>query len=647
MSEYALKYEFAYLANTTSVGFTSSYPGLDETGTTGDGAKWYLMTDFIEKPDDTTFNFGKDEDQTEQLDSTGIDKGIAVNISLFGQGRAYVKDWLIDHPDAFVNSIQVRITDVLRDKNMGIWEIKQDSLDYLIGGECVMDVVFKEYNPTSNCLQNTLITDNHRKWFPSDGKLFPNVDPITGFILPVYFHPLFKYCDDIKPQFLQNFLFAFANGIRLAIITMFGIIAVVADFIVDLWNNVFGSGGTDPSTGGSDILDDIFGDIFKALIGCGRSHPGPFVRNYFINACSKCGVEFESNIFNDPSSPHSRYYNTCVISPLSFKGLKESKVAGGYDWIDHNGYNATPIGFAYDLKRIFNAKFKLEDNKFSFHSKDTFPPTIIFDFTGADAALIVGNIRIGRDAPARDALVEFQWGTDPIDMAGNEARHRYNAIKDWTDGLADPDKWNFNGTETILIDKFAPARFTTDGIDRKLGFKKLDDTDFWPDNLLLLEKDVLTLSKLLIWDGVSDYQEAGTIKLDVNDMPIVMAIWTENDYAAETLGGYPDDTYFAYNYPLYFDPINSSLGIKNLYDLHKIDDPTLAGKKVFTWTATLELCKGNLDRLIYDAGLGDGIVAKIDYLVKLTDSMTGKIDRVSINYSKFEIVISGTTKYVI
>jgi hypothetical protein len=628
--EYRLRYRLAHLTQVEDFDFID-------------------FTPFIEEPDKITFNFGQsDTNNSYQLDSTGIDKAVSSKMVVFGDAYNYVKDWLIDDPFASINSIKVEIYDMMCAKCMGIWEIKAANLQWCIDGECKLELNLTEYTPKGNCLKNTLISDNHRNWFPEDGIPWNKPDNFAGINNPPYVHPMFKYCDDVKPQFVQNFIFAVAHGLVISLNTILAPILFIA-LIVEEVCGLLGISWT-PLEDLQEKLDEFYADIFEKLLGCERMHPAPLVRNYFLNACSKCKVNFESNIFydNSPDNPHRRYFDTChMFAPVSW-GIKEDDV-NDYkrNWLPKNAPYDSLLAYAYSLKDIFNAKFKLEKGTFSFHSKDTFPETIVFDFYDEHKHLMISPMCYGWNAQKKYQSTTFEFAQDIKDIAGDEALHRYNGTKDWTEGMTGANRDFYDGINEIKSELYAATRFSTDGIDRKLIFKKLDEQDFWDDGVILMDKDVCQLGKLIVWD------REGSFINDAKAVKVSAMIFYDIKWVDDWVKDNPDPTYHIYNYPMFFDWKTNEGNVafppfqthKNLYELHKIDDPTQNNIQNKTWETTLELCCTTLNLLLDYDSTEDGIFAHLDYLVKLNPTEKGSIKRLEIDYDKAEIRLSGEIKY--
>ncbi|MBL7720132.1 MAG: hypothetical protein JNL72_14945 [Flavipsychrobacter sp.] len=634
--EYRLRYEFAHLTQQGSSGYNSTFTD---------------RTAYLEEPDHVTFTFGTDDDQQTMIDSTGIERAVSSTFTAYGKLYEDIKFWLVDHLNSAINSMQVRLTDVLCGQYLGIWELKSGNLQWCDDGECRIKFTLNEYKPALNCLQNTLIADNHRNWFPEDGIPWGKWDEVGQVNNPMYIHPVFRYCDDIKPQALQNFIFTFTHGVIMLIATLVFPLLSIVNILQYIINNFTPLENVDWAQSLEDDVEEKVINFVQVMMGCNRMHPAPFVRNYFINGCSKCKtatgqrIEFVSDIFNDEQGPYGRYYNTAHLFAPHKKGLLEDSQVIGYkrDWLHDNRPIHTVIQYAYTLKDIFNAKFKLEGNKFYFNRKDTFPSLVLFDFSGADKELLLKPVCYSSDVPKRFASTKFEWGTDAVDMAGNEAKHRYNGAKDWTSGLPEPDKWNFEGIREIKPELYSTTRFATDGIDQKLAFTFqtgwLHEELEWANNAILMEKDETTLGKLLCYDPATPMQDAGVVKVHEDDFNL--QYW-QDDWIYNHSG--TNNNYYIYNWPLFFNE-NFISYADNLFSLHSIDNPTSNGLKNKRWEICLELCCKTLWKTVYDAGYGDGIVVHLDYHIILPSGEKGAIRNVTLDYGSSEIRLTGEINY--
>lgn len=606
-----LKYEFRHLGLDTGAGYDPA---------------WVDLTAFVLKGNDVSFSFKLNADlETE--------KGITSSLAVFADAAIYIKNWLIDHASASVNSVLIRITDTLCDTTRGEWLVKTDSLQWCDGGICEYRLTLREYDAPLDCLKSTLITDNHRNWFPEDGQPGGKYDYIDGANNPPYIHPRFRYVDDIKPQALQNFLFVIAQGILIAVNTIVGPILLILNAI-DAILDFLGMGSDVTSGGLESLLDDLYDSIFGAFLGANRTHPSPLVRSYFINACSKClthsgqRVVFSSTILNAAASD---YYNLCHLFAPVKKGVGKDSTK---DWIPDNEPIYTAWTYARSLRKIFNAKYRLRDGVFYFERKDFFDVAPILNFTGADKEWLLGKICYRWSGETKPAYQAFKYAQDSFDTDGNEALHRFNDVAEWN-AANNPV---LTGEDVVLVTDYSGQRYTNDGIDKRLLFNVMGKKLEILDGVLLMSADITSVGKLIIWDVYNTTaKDAQAIRVDYGGGYNISTWQDDYVYSNSTSG------YYIYNWPMYYDPLNNDT-YKNLYEFHKIDNPNLASVKNIEWELRLELCCGLVDMLMFEAGNYTEINAKVDYLVILSATQTGIITEIEISYETGEIRLKGKIK---
>jgi hypothetical protein len=598
-----LKYEFRHLGETASAGYNPNY----------------VVQEYLSGADDTVMTFEVNQDDE-------IERGITENLEAYGATAVYLRDWLIDHINGPVNSVLVRITDNVCGTSRGEWLIKTDSLQWCDDGLCKYRITLKEYAPEETCLKSTLIYDNHRGWFPEGGFITGN-DGMTGAPLDPYMHPRFRYCDDIKPQAVQNFLFVIAQSILIAINSVIGPILGIFQ-VLDRILRRLRLGGLPGFANLQDMYDSMVDKIFGALLGCNRVHPSPLVRNYFENACSKCGLEFSSRILTDDTSD---YYNlTHLFAPVK-KGLLYDSTK---DWIPDNNPVYNLLTYSKQLKTIFNAKYRIRDSStFIFERKDFFEEDPIFDFTGDDKKYLLGAVCYSWSGKPKPAYQYFKYDVDSFDTDGNEVGHRFNGIKDWN--LANNPL--LDGEDTVSATGWSPQRYTNDGVDKRVIFKALaNQTKAQLDGVLLMSADITSTGKLIIWDTDSSPESAFAIKMDYDTYR----------YGAYPQG-WPDDQanvsgtdYYVFNWPMYYNPEANGI-FPNLYQYRYIDDPNQYSRQAKEWSLTMQLCCYVVDKLLIYDPLQDAISAKVDYLIKLKANETGVITKIEIDNGKAEVRITG------
>lgn len=601
-----LQYEFKHLEVSTA-------PGYDPT--------FYTQQD-IENPQSADFTFEYDEGTRE------VTRSNSANITCFGRTAKYVKDWLIDNAYSSVNSILCHITDIgCNDEiDLGLWIIKADGLQWCDNVECSINITMTQYSPLTTCLESTLIYDNHRGWFPANGEITGD-DPITSLPNDPYMHPRFRYCDDIKPQWVQNFLAAIGEGILVALMTLIGGIVYLFNLIDQIWQYLFNS-NLGLSTDLNNMLTDFEAKLFDSILGCNRVHPSPFVRNYFINACSKCGITFSSSILNDVDS---QYYALCHLFAPVKKGYLHN--IGGRDWIDENHPVFNVKTYAQALQPIFNAKFRLINGTFRFERKDSFDTDYVFDFSGADKNLIIGSFCWGWNGITKPAYQSFKYEQDSFDTDGNTALHRFNGVAEWNPD-ANP---LLSGEDAVLAAGWSGSRYTTDGIEERLAFRALqNNTKTQIGDLLMMDSDITSVGKLLLFDTDSDpSDQAKVVKVDYTTWLSNTGVAFINDY----LDSHPDG-YRVFNYGMFYLP-GANTFYPNLYEFHKIDNPANFNLKQKQWTVNLDFCCDAISRVLSFNEIDNEITAKVDFMIKTPQGEDAIIRKIQIKYNTLELILIG------
>lgn len=587
-----LKYEFKHLAITTDAGYDPSY---------------YEFP--VEKADDFKLDFGFHQEAE-------IDKGVSSTFTIYGAGAAYIQAWLIDHANAPIHTILCRVTDTLAGKSLGEYLVKTDSLEWCDGAECKYSITLVQYDPEMDCIKSTLISDNHQDWFPDGG--FPG---------PGMMHPRFRYCDDIKPQALQNWIAIQANTLLLT----FNIITSPISLLLSALSWL----GLDPG------IEDAFNDfvvtindaVFGWFLGCRRLHPSPFVRTYMQNVCDKCGLTFQSSIFNDGAST---YYNLAhLFAPAKYGVVGSSSK----DWIPQNAPYYTLWSYARSLQPVFNAKYMKRDSTFIFERRDYFTGSYVFDFTGADKSKLVGNICYSWSGEKKAAYRSFKYTDDAFDQTGNEAKHRFN---DNTYFLNNP---LFEGERAVQVTDYSPQRYTEDGIDRRLIFDLMVSGFGLPvidvvQDVLLMSADTTSTGKLIMWDGASDMDDARTNKVELTDFTTAVydPAWNSDSVVIDGTYG----SHFVYNYNMIYDDLANTT-YQNLSSFWEIDNPT-GTKKNIDWHLDIVLCSEDLINLLFTNPADTEINPKLDFLVKLNADYEGYITGITIDYDKNLITLKGKVK---
>jgi hypothetical protein len=461
--------------------------------------------------------------------------------------------------------------------------VRGDSVDWCYG-DCHCTVTFTEQTAETeivNCIKSTPIDDNWNGFQSAN-------------------HPRVPYCVELRPDFLQYVMLSFANALNLVlrllqtIVFIFQIVINTINFIIVAIN--FLIPGTDhdidplgPNAENGDPdwdgylqnFRDWVDRINQKIIGCGRKHPSPFVRDYIKNVCSKCGLTFQSTILNNPNS---QYYQSIYLNAPVEKGTYNN----GLKWIVENRPIKSLTDFLDDFKTLFNGDYEINNGVLTFERKDFFYTGEIF----VNYLLLLNSNRIAtklclkwRTEP-RPAYAEFVYGQDAVDIVGNEALRRYNS---------GPISWNtpyspLQSGKYQLDVPFGVARFRDDQIDTDILGQTVTtiingasllmvQTVQNHHSVLILSHGTCTLPKLLIWDEVN-INFVRTRKYSVPNYNQNTPVYING---LGTISIINDDRY-GYNFPYFFNPVNTAFypagpnnpdaGYMGLYGrFHDIDNP--------------------------------------------------------------------------
>lgn len=421
------------------------------------------------------------------------DAVVSQEYTLTGAAYQIVKAELIDDPNGKNKSIPVLLyedscceSDVLLFQGI----IRGDTVDWCYE-DCSCGVTFIEQTDETlaiGCIKSTLVYDN---W--------------NGFQQQV--HPRITYCNELRPDTLQNFIFA-AGVILNIILALLTLVVYVLSIVVTVINAIANAlEAIGINVGG---ISDFDGQDFiqawqewvekmnEGIVSCGRQHPSPLVRNYIRNVCDKCGIGFSSTILNNPQSD---YYNTVYFSAPVRKGTKNQSTL----WLDENKPIQTLETFLKQLEPVFNADYKLINGSLHFERKDFFwtgDPFVSYESL-RDANRISGKLCLSWRDEQRPAFAKFNYILDAMDGAGNDALGRYNNIIEWNQPYSELQA----GYKDVLI-QFGACRFRTDGVDfdelsslSNIPFGQIAQVVNNNATALLLNQGVAFQPKLIIWDG--------------------------------------------------------------------------------------------------------------------------------------------------
>lgn len=698
-----------------------------QQGSVPQARQWANFGSYIDVTGDVSDLYTLKITFTEERNDTGTSVAgafqpkITSSTPLNFESNAYqlIKAWLIDDISAPLNRVLVQIEHVgcgrYRD-----FTIKASDLQFCddVNKTCTFNVVLKKDETALNCIQNTLITDNHLGWFPENSMIPANNKR----------HPRFSYCNEIRPNgqlvmlwyigavtwfitgllllslyIALNAIFFAINGV---ILIINAIISVVNTFGGNI-NPVKPIKYLDPA----DIIED-YEQKFVESAGCGREHPAPLVRDYIVNVCSKCGIDtsalsqtasilFANNLTIQTSTGvetfSNEYFNLCYLHAPIKRGIRRfenilpfaQNPVNDYDfWIPENAPFLTLDMFLDQLKAVFNAEWRVVNNKLYFQRKDFYQtgvPILDFNEGSPDRNKLLEGICFEPNELRYFASCLGIYQLDGVDVCGNEAKlpmNGYPVVFGNTD-----ENPIFNG----LLDKataFGATKFRLDGhstdyiydamqvvVNGNLftgiiagSFKSFVAPAIreYADYGLLLKDETAVLPKLIIWDGKS-YTNARAIatKSPLPSMPLPTPQINQpyNNYPVPIPWGirYPPKTFVIgsaltsgtnpggyytvkgpfgsnissqpatlMNYPMYFEA-----GYKGtLWDrFHWIDDPKRNPRTNLTWTAKLELCCETLQLLdvFNDGTTGETVKLPIKYYPM------GNLTEITVDYETSDL----------
>lgn len=548
---------------------------------------------------------------------------------------------LVSSASALENEVEIKFIDdccAALPQNTFIFSIKAESIQWC-HNTCKITAAAVEKSQEEEalrCLRNTMIWDDTAtNW--SDGVSFKKRQ-----------HPRISYCNEIRPQWQHDFIMI--AGILLATVsfTLFPITWMLAvsivpliktvQFIVNAINTIPGINVSLPE-GLEDFFDrfdsikevlDEFKDfenkIFDNIVGCGRKHPSPLIRDYAANVCAKCGLTFNSSIFTDAQSD---YFNAVYHYAPVDKGVDKNDSTTF--WIENNKPILTGSMYFDQLKGTYNAEWSIRGSQLIFERKDFFNPKSpwldVTQLSEDDYELCYNWSK-----KPRPAFGIFDYAKDGVNTIGTEANRRWGDIVEWNV----PAKLGQKGEFKPLIE-FAACRFRDDHVRMADGPER-DVLTFYEhfaltpgkiaqrikdfSGVVLLNQHLCYTPMILIWDPNSSSVQDARVNPNQfipnsNDpnFPIF-----QNNAKATPPGEY-------YNYPMWFD----SNMPNNMYDkFWQIEDPRNAGfNQGIEFTLKVEQTCVRLTQM------------DIFGMIK-TPLGNGKIDQIQIDYPSQTMTIKGT-----
>jgi len=389
-------------------------------------------------------------------------------------------------------------------------------------------------------------------------------------------------------------------------------------------NNLLGTSLNQISASNSNLaqsvneLKESTDRMIDRVIGCGRKHPSPLMRDYVNNVCGKCGLTFKSSILNDANSD---YFNAAYLNAPVDKGVKESDTSTF--WVESNSPIRSGEQFLDELCDLFNAKWEVKNSILALERRDaniSSTPFINTNLLDSDKF----SICYSWSKKSRPAYGTFEYQRDAINTVGIEAIRRWGDVVEWNL----PPLPNQKGEYKPLFN-FAAARFRKDNVRLSDGPDKDVFTLFENvpligpyvrkfENALLLNEHKCMLPIALIWDGKS--LDSATV--DPNQF---IPAQTDPNFTAFANNSKATPPGEYYNYPFWFD----SKMPNNMYDrFWSIENPRSSGFQGKVYELTVELTCANLN------------AADLDGTVQASEGI-GHVDVIEFNYANKTMTITG------
>tara|TARA_R100001244_G_scaffold42747_1_gene38540 strand:+ start:1133 stop:2890 length:1758 start_codon:yes stop_codon:yes gene_type:complete len=551
-----------------------------------------------------------------------IGKSFSSELTFYDDGYQILKNALIDDPEGFIQFVNVDIYDDCCNEKVYSGIIRGDGIDWC-EPVCSITASIVESDPDIDCIKSTVLADDHNGFFSSQQ------------------HPAIRYCLELRPNFVQALLILLASALQtlifsimialiFVVIIIFGIIYVFCNIIAGICSIPLipcnppncNSGFTNPINVINEITD-IFDSIANWMLGCGRFHPSPYVRDYIKNVCDKCGLQFQSSILNDPAS---LYYKTVLFSAPIHKGRKPAST--DFDLIAGNEPLLTLSDFLTNyLSRVYNGDWHVANGILTFERKDYFFQTIEWlDSVTlmAEDKIIDNEICFNWKDDERPAFGKFTYALDSQDYIGNEGKTRYEDIVEWNNPVSE-----MQSGEKLISLPFGMARFRNDGVEtdiytmfNKTFFNLIWGGAFSTYNraLLLNQHTAFQMKLLLLSDNFYSISD-----------PTVSFVW-HNVYTGGNVyaGGEIVAENERYNYPYWFKADNEL----NLYDqFWSIDDPRNPSSQQFDFSFEFAFDCEDWQSFGFD---------KYVKLMKGGVVKHGQVKELKVNFSKRVMTVNGT-----
>jgi hypothetical protein len=356
----------------------------------------------------------------------------APELTVTGDTYEYIKQEIISAPNPNIAGIDVLIYDTCclnpdgSDRLLFTGKIEGGSVRWCTFPTCEAQITVVDNSQDAQaikCLKNNFPWDSLRKYTVNNQSTL-GIDEFR-------FAPNIYYCNDLKPSATQE-------AIMLLGIFLFIAIAPIL-FIIQLFNLI---GGID---------ENVFEDLSNFIVGCGRRHIAPFLDSQFKNLCKRCGLAYQSSLFDVGG-----YYHNTVRLDIGF--VPGPRNEGEEDIRDtranfDNRINLNGIQFLDELKQ-WNIEWRVVNGVLLIERKDYFAGVEWFntDLLEENQLLSICYESLS-ERPA--SYAEYQYAKDGVDNSGDEvARKWVDRVIDWNPNSSPEQAGLFSKTFTFSASQF-------------------------------------------------------------------------------------------------------------------------------------------------------------------------------------------------
>ncbi len=424
-------------------------------------------------------------------DNETLKKAMTGTLTFYGRAWEILNARLIEPVGGALAEVPYQIYNTCATPEILIFDgVFQGSAIEWCEGNCFCTVTGIEHTKEAaamDCIMSTMIYDN-----------------TTGFQQRA--HPRMVYLDEIRPEWLAHV--ALITGISvIGVYDSFTLLFYMVMTIINTVNVVLNFLGMDEidldgdgETSNMNFWSDLRARLLDKLIGYGRKHPSPYLRNYILNVCEKCQIGFQSSILNDPSS---EYYDTVLWSAPVEKGTRDESIT----YIEKNRPIMSGKTLLDNLKPVYNASYTLREiggnTTLVFERKDkVFTNPVWIDPAQLEAeGRLIGKVCYSWSEKQPYAFGILGFSEDGMDEPGNESRDFYKGVFEWNIPFNPAQRG-----EKLVAFQYGMNRNRNDGITPDVvGFYRwlgvIRDLIDSTDKAMLVSRGIASLPKLLVHDG--------------------------------------------------------------------------------------------------------------------------------------------------